>query len=192
MFRIMVVFFFVSGCVLLCPKLVSATMCRCHQHSAESEAEGACSRTEDEKQCSLVFTPGSKALYSRLSQRLRKRERQTGAKEALYQFSILRPEELGEEFVTDLLPALFEVSQKDKFPRFSSAISRILRSKDFQRIGQIMLSPEYLKTSKHHRIDDFSVTVSYGCIEFQQGTFFSMVKTQWSRAIFYCDDFQEE
>lgn len=47
-----------------------ATTCSCKQHSASAEASGTCSRTEDEKKCTLTFTTTTPEEYNELLKRL--------------------------------------------------------------------------------------------------------------------------
>lgn len=172
------------------PESLSAKNCPCRLHPAESDAEGACSRTEDEHRCSIVFT--SKFAQSSASIPPLKFTSGVEPKGAAAIAPASLPNEAGSKESAAQLQALFELSQGKRFARFSTGISGVLRGTDFQEISAILKNSEYARSAKRQQMGGFSVVASFGCVEFQQGKFSSMVKMPWSRAQFYCDDFPED
>src|SRR5215469_15284067 len=87
-----------------------ATKCQCKQHPADAEANGTCSRTEDEKRCTLTFTATSPEEYQEFLSRLKKLGLVDDPHYILWLTYQYPPETYPDKFVVDDLPVLFAIS----------------------------------------------------------------------------------
>ncbi len=151
-------------------------------HQAEAEATGTCSRTEDDTYCTLVFTTTHNDFVTLLqSLGLEKDPRE--ALQIAYKYP---PNNLNAEQLKGILPVLFAISQRTHFQYLTPEIAKTF-SGDISQIFE-----PYRKEGKSvikTNVDNFNATISYGCMELSRGKVFTMVKTRWSKAEFFCDDF---
>ncbi len=173
-----------------------ATTCSCKQHQASAEASGTCSRTEDEKKCTLAFTTTTPAEYADFVKRLKDIKLTADPRETLRIVSGGPPEKWPSNFVMDLLPVLFAISQRTHFTDPNDALNTIneIRNFEFEKrkteIEDAIRNPKYRQSSTKISLNRYNAVISYGCIELQLDKFYTMVKTQWSGAMKFCDDFK--
>jgi hypothetical protein len=184
--------FMASMCSLLSMFLIitaaHSTQCKCRQHNADAEANGTCSRTEDEKRCSLCFTTTTPEEYRRFVSQLQNLGLKTDPREVLSKAAQMPPESHGSLFVSEYLPILFSISQRVYFEDRTPQIVKAIRSNQ-KVIEEILLNPEYKRRAVKQQLSNFDATISYGCVEIKEGNFYSMVKTRWSEGVFFCNDF---
>ena len=162
------------------------TKCKCISHQAEAEATGTCSRTEDDTYCTLVFTTTQPKEYNDFVTRLQSLGLEIDPREALQIAYKYPPNNLNAEQLKGILPVLFAISQRTHFQYLTPEITKIF-SGDISQIFE-----PYRKEGKSvikTNVGNFNATISYGCMELSRGKVFTMVKTRWSKAEFFCDDF---
>jgi hypothetical protein len=96
------------------------------------------------------------------------------------------PNNLNAEQLKGILPVLFAISQRTHFQYLTPEITKTF-SGDISQIFE-----PYRKEGKSvikTNVGNFNATISYGCMELSRGKVFTMVKTRWSKAEFFCDDF---
>jgi len=176
------------------PSTAYATPCACRQHAASAEASGTCSRTEDEKKCTLAFTTTTPEEYTEFLKRLQTLNLKQDPREALRFVFENPPEKWPDDFVRTMLPVLFAISERihfakaEDFFKTMSEIRDLALLKQEKEISRLIRNRELVSSWKKLSIDPFTATISYGCIELQRGTFYAMVKTRWSAAVNFCDD----
>jgi hypothetical protein len=178
---------------LLCLVSASAfaTKCRCKQHAADAEANGTCSRTEDEKLCTLTFTATPPQEYEQFKSRLKELGLTDDPHDILRQAYEKAPDTYSDKdkFITDDLPILFAISQREEhFQPRTKEILEVIRANKLE-IQKVFTSPDFKYKSKDGKIGQFDAVISYGCIELSAGKFSSMVKTRWAGSNKLCNDF---
>jgi len=170
---------------------VWSTTCKCRQHSAKAEAGGTCSRTEDRNMCTLAFSATTEAEYKDLVRRLNRHNIYVSPHDALDFAWQNSPEKWGEKDIGRYLAPLFIISMKHGFSNISDELLRTIskESKKWQSDINQFSNRNYQRRSINSRLGSFDATISYGCIELRKGDFYSMVKTRFSQAKNYCDDF---
>ena len=94
-----------------------------------------------------------------------------------------------------MLPVLFAISERTHFSKPEDFFKTMSEIRDFallkqeKEIGRLMRDRELVSSAKKFSLDPYGATISYGCIELQRAKFYAMVKTRWSPAISFCDDF---
>ncbi len=174
--------------MLLVPASAYATKCHCRQHKADAEANGTCSRSEDETRCTLTFTTTPPKEYDEFVARLRKLNLTADPREVLRDAFAKPPEAYGEKFVPEYLPILFSISQRTYFLERTPQIVKVIRENK-NKIERVFLNPEFKRKAVREKLLPFEAIMSYGCIEIKDGSFYSMVKTRWAEANLFCDDF---
>ncbi len=170
---------------------VTATSCSCKNHNANSEADGTCSRTEDDKLCTMRFSATTPEEYRVFRRTLSDLGLKNEPRRALTLSKDIPPEELGPAFIRDMLPILFAISQRDNFAKNIPLIAEIVKVNS-ETIFSVYADREYQVDKKIMKFGDYSAIISYGCMELKLGNFATMVKTPWSLALFYCDDFLDQ
>jgi hypothetical protein len=176
------------------PSTAHATPCACRQHAASAEASGTCSRTEDEKKCTLAFTTTTPEEYAEFLKRLQTLNLKQDPREALRFVFENPPEKWPDDFVRTMLPVLFAISERTHFAKSDDFFKTMSEIRDFallkqeKEISRLIRNRELVSSWKKLSLDPFTATISYGCIELQRGTFYAMVKTRWSAALNFCDD----
>lgn len=176
---------------------VLATTCSCKQHAASAEAGGTCSRTEDEKKCTLTFTTTTPEEYNEFLKRLQSINLTADPRATLRLVFDAPPDGWPSNFVTDLLPVLFAISQRTHFTNPNDFLKTIVEIRDVslkkreKEVDHAIRNPEYRLSSTKISLDPYNAVISYGCIELQRGKFYAMVKTRWSQAVQFCDDFKK-
>ena len=167
------------------------TPCKCQQHPAEAQATGTCSRSEDQSYCTLEFTTNTQEGYEQFVSRL-KGMGIGSPLEALRFADEHPPESWNPDDIKTYLPALFAVSQRTRFQERTSSIANAIRESS-QSNSQLFgaFTAKGKRVAQQFQIGDFSAVVSYGCVELNQPSFHSMVKTRWSEAGVFCSDFRQ-
>lgn len=170
---------------------VWSTTCKCRQHSAKAEAGGTCSRTEDRSMCTLAFSATTEAEYRDLVRRLNRHNINVSPHDALDFAWENPPERWRENDIGKYLAPLFIISMKHGFSNISDELLKTIANESQKWSSDIKAfsNTNYQRRSVNSRIGSFDATISYGCIELRKGDFYSMVKTRYSLANNYCDDF---
>jgi hypothetical protein len=168
-----------------------ATKCRCKQHAADAEADGTCSRTEDEKLCTLTFTATPPQDYEQFKSRLKNLGLTDDPHDVLRQTYEKTPDTYSDRFITDDLPILFAISQREEHfrPRTKEILEAIRADKE--KIKGVFANIDFKHKFKDDKIGQFDAVISYGCIELSAGKFSSMVKTRWAESNKLCNDFSK-
>jgi hypothetical protein len=180
------------------PSTAHATSCACRQHAASAEAGGTCSRTEDEKKCTLTFTTTTPEEYTEFLKRLQNLNLKQDPRETLRFVFEKPPETWPDDFVRTMLPVLFAISQRTHFATYDDFFKSMSEIRDFallkqeKEIGRLIRDRDLVSSAKKLSLDPFTATISYGCIELQRAKFYAMVKTRWSAALNFCDDFPKK
>lgn len=165
-----------------------ATTCDCKQHSADAEASGTCSRTEDESNCTLSFTSTPPEAYEEFVSRLQGLGVKWDPREALRLVSRRPPEDFS-GMLFELMPPLFAISQRTHFreatPRMLEAVRAIESSVNADRIRSRFVQRDGQATT----IDEGNAVwiVSYGCANLRLSDIEFMIKTRWSPRLFDCE-----
>jgi hypothetical protein len=166
----------------------NGTKCKCINHPAEAEGVGTCSRTEDDKYCTLVFTTTPQEEYEDFKKRLQSIGLKMDPREALQMAYKIPPEGFKDEELKDILPVLFAISQRTHFQNLTPEIATSF-SGDMNKIFGLFREKGKLVTERNVGI--FKAKISYGCMELRIDKISTMVKTRWSNAELFCDDFPE-
>jgi hypothetical protein len=164
------------------------TKCKCISHPAEAEALGTCSRTEDDKYCTLVFTTTPQEEYDDFKKRLQSFNLMIDPREALKMAYNTPPNEFRDDQLKEILPILFAISQRTHFQNLTPHIAKLFSTNLKEIFGPYKGRG---KSVKKINVGNFNAIISYGCIELRQNKIFTMVKTRWSNAEFFCDDFTD-
>jgi hypothetical protein len=184
-------FSLVLSALLLLSSSAFGTKCKCKQHPADAEASGTCSRTEDEKLCTLTFTATPLQEYEQFKTRLKALGLTDDPHAVLRAAYEQEPKAYSDTFITEDLPILFAISQReDHFqPRTAEILKAIRANKD--KIKSAFMNPDFKYKATSGDISQFKAVISYGCIELSVGQFSSLVKTRWAESNKLCDDFSK-
>ena len=166
--------------------------------SASAEATGTCSRTEDEKKCTLTFTTTTPEEYAEFLKRLQTLNLKLDPRATLHFVFENPPEKWPDDFVRTMLPVLFAISERTHFARLDDFHKTMSEIRDFallkqeKEISYLIRDRELVSSAKKLALDPYTATISYGCIELQRAKFYAMVKTRWSSAMNFCDDFSKK
>ena len=166
----------------------AGTKCKCEKHPAEAEAIGTCSRTEDPNYCTLVYTTTPEEEYKAFVDRLQKLGLREDPRQILRMAYEVPPQKFGADLLRNTLTILFAISQRRHFQDVTPEVAKAFK----QPINEIQQA--YQKEGKSvtkSKIGSFDAIISYGCIELRRGNLVTMVKTRWSKANFFCNDFTE-
>lgn len=163
------------------------TQCKCRQHPSEAEASGTCSRTEDPNYCTLKFSTTTPQEYLEFVSRLSK-DGIGPPRDALVFASQNAAQNWKPSDIATHLPSLFAVSQRTTFQDQTARVAVEIReaAKNETFIGAFVNGK---REATVIRLKEFEATVSLGCVELRRDKLFTMVKTQWSEAKFFCNDF---
>ena len=180
--------------VVLFSENSNATTCECKQHSAEAEAAGTCSRTEDKSSCTLSFTSSPPEAYSDFVSRLKDLGINQDPREAL-NLTFERPPEFYRRELLDLLPALFAVSQRTDFRNATATMLKTVQSVANTTDAKTIMDAFSEKNGADPEtlsLGNATWLVSYGCVSVTAGELEFMVKTRFSGRLFFCDGEQGE
>ena len=209
-------------CILVATDANAGTRCNCRYHSAEAEADGTCSRTEDSSYCTLAFSATPLAyrdvfvkslvdVTNIVSQRIEQEiPISTNVDETLGFAFETPPEAWGPENLKKHLPLLFAMSQRDIFKEGRSAREGLNADNYYFREATIEVTAFIFENAdqiakqwsnkeslaggaKFEQVGNHEAIISYGCIEVHIGTaIYTMVKTKFSLGGFSCSDTDPE
>jgi hypothetical protein len=168
----------------------AGTKCKCERHSADAEANGTCSRTEDTAYCTLAFTATPAEDYDAFVDRLEKMGLELNPRYVLNEAWKRPPESFSDDELVKALPVLFAISQREHFREITPEIAKIFSSKDYHKNIASLLGAYRTNSQSVTKIEvgPFIAVVSYGCMELRNNNIITMVKTRWALSEFFCSD----
>ena len=190
----------------------AGTLCKCRNHSAEAEANGTCSRTEDKKYCTLKFSatpPSYRDVFVEFIEEINTIGLQvtisTDVVEALRFAFTTSPDHWDEDTIRHFLPLLFAISQREiytedpdqlglsdsnyHFRDTTFSVARFIDANAEDILKYWGDTSTLVSNVDLHNYGGVSATISYGCIQlrFDDGVE-TMVKTRFSLGGYFCTD----
>jgi hypothetical protein len=167
------------------PQTAVATKCDCRpDFPVESEADGTCEVTRDDKNwCVIKFNSSTGQATPRQTEFLdalgRSRLPQFDNVVASNRFLSVAPELWDLTFIQDHLAALLAVALWDSAPQRLPVVISLIRENARELLPAIQDRSQRVTT---RRLGNYSAALSYGCFELSERDFSVMIKTRFSTA----------
>jgi hypothetical protein len=161
----------------------SKEKCSCRPDiPADGKGDGTCSVTQDgAKWCEIRFS-GTAQVPANFSGDLAMLHQPDKRDFALKRLGSVQPEGWNLEYVRGFVPAMLEDSLRERAPQRLREISESVELAAPDLLPILQKESSLAKEINLGKDSKYKAIVSYGCLDFTQGTFAAMVKSQFSEA----------